>query len=445
MRLPIILLLGIFILINPVPALDIAALVAAAGILTDWVFGDYAILALLAVRPAIDHWRDVVLLTYQSINININALLSLGTALFAGIFLFRNRKLLKKIPLKWTWLIFLGIALISVAYSHSPGETATEFIKAMALAGIFGMSYLLARHEGENYRTKLFGTFAFAAAIPIVLGLVQFITGTGLMIDGVPNRIYGTFAHPNILATFAVLTFIVMVEAWEFRRPSWAEGHPVAANILALATLLALAFTYTRIAWLSWLTFVLIIGFLRARWLTLRLTVVVTVLYLLFFPINAILESQFNTSLKKNPLIARITERSEDSDSISWRVDVYNKVVPLIVRRPLFGYGYGTFASVWDNYKGVKNIWDNTSEAHNDYLKLALEIGIAGLAAFLALFIGMFRRAWAYGKKHHFKNAVFIASIPVYLVLSLSDNMLHHTPVIWWLWALWGMWLAEEV
>ena len=63
---------------------------------------------------------------------------------------------------------------------------------------------------------------------------------------------------------------------------------------------------------------------------------------------------------------------------------------------------------------------------------------------FAGIFMLLFAKQVRYGLTHHWKNAIFVTSIAVYLILSLSDNMLHHTPVIWWLWALWGKWSAEQ-
>ncbi|HLD34621.1 MAG TPA: hypothetical protein VJB62_02040, partial [Patescibacteria group bacterium] len=111
--------------------------------------------------------------------------------------------------------------------------------------------------------------------------------------------------------------------------------------------------------------------------------------------------------------------------------------------RPLIGYGYGSFPKVWENRKGVQNIWDNTSEAHNDYLKIMFETGIFGLIIFIIIFADLLRKQIKIGAQSEWINLGFILSILIYLVLSVSDNMLHHTPTIWWMWAVWGLWAAE--
>jgi len=99
---------------------------------------------------------------------------------------------------------------------------------------------------------------------------------------------------------------------------------------------------------------------------------------------------------------------------------------------------------VWDDNKGIQNLFDNTSEAHNDFIKVLFESGLIGLALFVSIFAALLYQQIAWGRRHGWSNIVFIASLVAYLVMSGSDNLLHHTPAVWWLWALWGFWLAEQ-
>ena len=131
-----------------------------------------------------------------------------------------------------------------------------------------------------------------------------------------------------------------------------------------------------------------------------------------------------------------------------------NKVWPLFRQRWLLGYGWGSFPKVWADNKDAGNIWDTTSEAHNDYIKVAFESGIIGLILFLWIFFSLLyqqinfavRNKWTNPVPEQARyrvNIVFIAGIGIYLILSLSDNMLRHTPMIWWMWAVWGGWSSK--
>jgi O-antigen ligase len=289
-----------------------------------------------------------------------------------------------------------------------------------------------------------------------------------MTIDGVANRIFGTFAHPNLLATYTVLLFIVLADytyrfqlRFEkkniidqfihpiqqfFRRFNGRIQHHVHdVTPFAFAFLLMIiAFTYTRVAWIGLAAFILAVCFFYYEKIFLYIVGGTIIFFLLFPPINYWLGHTYNINLQSNSLIARLTTRNEDADSIQWRADIANKIIPLFWQRPYLGYGFGSFSKVWDYNKGVENLFDNTSEAHNDYLKVAFETGIIGLVLYLCIFFTLMYHEFTSLFRGHWIHFSFILSILVYLIMSLSDNMLHHTPVIWWMWAVWGYWAAKK-
>lgn len=436
----LVILLALFTMVNPYTSLDMLAFLVIVFILLQKIFGEYFILILLAARPALDYWRDFSLFSFRTFDFNINAALSALLFLWSIFFFWKNREFLKKIPAAAPWILFILWCAFTIIYSFDVSSTIRETMKAANLFALFGISCILAAKDREGFKKKTYFALIAAAVIPLALALYQLFAKTGLNIDGVPNRIYGTFAHPNILSTFALLMLMVLIYETISKK-----GKPGAGNVIIGIFLLAIiALTYTRIAWIGTALFLTLIGLIFYRKIVLYALAGVALFYLIFYPLNAFIIENFNFNLQSYSLIARLTSRNEEADSITWRADVANKVMPLFWQRPLQGYGYGSFAKVWEDNKGVKNIWDNTSEAHNDYLKVGFEAGIIGLGLYLLIFASLIYRQIKYGLKNHWINIVFISSLLVYLVLSASDNMLHHTPVIWWMWAMWGVWSAEK-
>jgi len=434
----------IFTIINPLASLDILALLIIAFAILYKIFGDYIVLVFLALRPMVDYWRDVTIFSNSFITFNINAGLSLILFLWSAYFLLSHYRYWKNLPLKWVWGAFLAWCVISFVYSYDHSATITETLKATNLFTLFAAAFVLQKKYGEKAERYFWYALLGGAVIPLLLAFYQLLSRTGLTIDSVPNRIYGTFAHPNILATYALLLFMVIAHEIVIKKNRWVSEHRELTAAAIGVLLAAIAFTYTRIAWIGLAFFLLAIGLIFYRRLAVYSLAATVALYLLFFPLNNFLKVYFNYNLQSIHIVARLTARNEEADSIQWRADVFNKIIPLWLQRPVIGYGYGSFPKLWDDNKGVQNIWDSTSEAHNDYLKVGFEVGVIGLALFLSIFITLFVRQARYGLTHRWKNAVFLISIAVYLILSVSDNMLHHTPVIWWLWALWGKWSAEQ-
>ncbi len=428
-------LLAIFTIINPVAGLDLLAFLAIVFIILQKIFGEYFILILLAARPALDYWRDTYLFSLKYFDLNINAALSVFLLIWSVYFFAKNRSYFKSIPTKNIWLAFIAWCAFSAIYSYDLGSTITETIKTANMFGLFGICYVMCLKDRAQFKKDFLKAIVAASVIPLLMGVYQFFSKTGMEIDGVANRIYGTFAHPNILATFALLVLTVLInESWLTK--NWSKG-------LGLFLLVIIALTYTRIAWIGLAILLLIVGLVYYKKITLYLLAGMAMFFILFYPFNNYLIVNYNLDLQSISLISRLTARNEDSDSIKWRADVASKVLPLFEKKPVLGYGYGSFPRVWDDNKDIANIWDNTSEAHNDYIKVAFESGIIGLILFLSIFINLFYNQITFAVKNKWTNVVFIASIVTYLIMGLSDNMLHHTPMIWWLWAVWGWWTAE--
>jgi O-antigen ligase len=430
------LVLVAFTIINPNANLDLAALALIIFVVAYKILGNYALVVLLAARPILDVWRDYIVVSYERYTLNLNAAVGLILLFWSIYFFYQNRTYWKQIPSRRLCILFLLWCAASFFWSFDKSATITETIKAANLFSLFGVSFVLNRIDKQEFKKRFTVAFLLAAVVPFLLAVYQFITHTGMDIDGTANRLYGTFAHPNILATFALLAFIYFthnrLELNEPKLESWLS------NTILISSLIFIALTYTRIAWIGLAIYLVILGMAKNWRLTTATIVCGALAYLSFFPINNFLIHQFNINLQENGLIARVTSRNEEADSIQWRADVLNKVLPLWASRPLQGYGYGSFAAVWDENKGVANLWDNTSEAHNDYLKVGFEAGAIGLGIYLLIFANLFYLAI---KK---RNLIFTISILVYLVLSASDNMLHHTPVIWWWFAVWGLWMGEN-
>ncbi len=430
----LVIFLAIFTIINPGAGLDLLAILGIIFIILQKIFGEYFILILLAARPTLDYWRDIYLFSFKSFDFNINAALSVFLLIWSIYFFTKNRPYFKNIPAKTIWLLFIIWCTLTAIYSYDLASTIRETIKAANLFSLFGICYIMSIKDQTKFKKDFLKALIATSIIPLLMGVYQFFSKTGLDIDGVANRIYGTFAHPNVLATLALLLLMVLInESGLVKNYKW----------LGLFLLAIIAFTYTRIAWIGAIIFFMIVSMIYYKKIIIYFFAGIILFYALFYPLNNYLIINYNFNLQSFSLISRLTARNEDSDSIKWRADVANRVFPLFVKKPILGYGYGSFPKVWDDNKDVTNIWDATSEAHNDYIKVAFESGIIGLILFLGIFINLLYNQIGFAVKNNWTNIAFVASIIVYLILSLSDNMLHHTPMIWWLWAVWGWWAAE--
>ena len=431
-------------LVIPGIGLDILVLATIFFITSQYFLKEKTILLILAMRPLVDYWRDYVLVTIGRTNINLNSALALLLLVWTGWIIYKYRSQIKTAPLLIPISLFSALILISTLYSLFHFTSLVEAIKFIDIALLFLVSYFLIK-KNIIKESELIFSFYWSSLIPISFGLYQLLFGIGIDTFDINNRIFGTFAHPNVFAFYLLLLLFVHWLYASLTSLSFWKKHPILKNTFYTVNILLLIFTYTRAAWLGFTAFLLVIGILKYRKSLIIVFIFTGILFSLFFPINQLLSKNYGINLQNNNLIARLTSRSEEADSISWRQSLITETIPTILQRPLFGYGYGTFPLVWENIRSKTHFYDDSSEAHNDYLRLALEVGLVGLALYLFILIKLFiiSAKPVHKEFDNPKHLFFFASLIVFFLLSFSDNMLHHTPVMWWLWTIWGMWTAD--
>jgi O-antigen ligase len=123
------------------------------------------------------------------------------------------------------------------------------------------------------------------------------------------------------------------------------------------------------------------------------------------------------------------------SNSFQWRLALWRDTVAFAAASPWLGHGLGSFPNLAVTTRiGLK------IAAHNDYLKILVEMGIAGLFVFFWLHYTVLRGAWRVFRRYgtEWQSIFALAFIGLYLailVISISDNVLSFHTVGWYLWA----------
>ena len=112
------------------------------------------------------------------------------------------------------------------------------------------------------------------------------------------------------------------------------------------------------------------------------------------------------------------------TSSVQSRAEIASTTTRAVEDFMPFGSGLGSFRNVYSLYEQPEQVTDvYVVHAHNDYLEIALELGIAGIAlmlVFLAWWAAAVWRAWRSAEVGPFARAAAIASAAV-LVHSLVD------------------------
>jgi Flp pilus assembly protein TadD/O-antigen ligase len=107
-----------------------------------------------------------------------------------------------------------------------------------------------------------------------------------------------------------------------------------------------------------------------------------------FYPLPSIL---YPLSPTLYPLSPTLHPLPSTEISVSTRISLMGSTVSLFLARPFFGWGWGSFPFVYPRYK-APGVWYTVSHSHNEWLEIAAEGGIVGLALIAFALIFLWRR-----------------------------------------------------
>lgn len=383
---------------------------------------------LILTRPCLDYFssRTFSIIGWQANFADIFAILTIA---FCLLVIIKNLHSHKHLPLLRSWIFFLLALSASLFVSIDVLAGPIELARILSAALIFYASFFVIKNNKDL--SNLIKIIIVSALVPAGVAIYQYFSQTGLTVpyEGIYNRVFGTFTHPNMLAFYLVLSlalcFVVYLISDKKKVPITLYG------LTAILYLAALAFTYTRSAWLGLLLIIILLGLTRFRKFLLISIVILIISYFSFQQINARVQSLGST---------------DPSSSIEWRIQLWGDSIGYFMERPILGYGVGTSNEVILNNRGPQT---GSDFEHDDYLRIALDAGIIGLIAFLVLITNLLSTLFKIYRQQNKQRlkvlafVVFILAISFYLI-SFGDNILTDTALEWSLWTLFGGLIATQ-
>ena len=309
-------------------------------------------------------------------------------------------------------LFALGVAAtLSVAFSVDPGKSAVELVRIITTIVIV---LVLNRLLVDERRIKLvLGAIFLSLLVPLAMGALEFVTGSGLHYSGSFGRVESTFLHPNPLAMY--LTLLMVMGFALLPRVAGVARNGLVALLLLSAVMLVL--TYTRSGWIAALIGIAVVGALQSRRQTLLLCVAVAALIFLAPSI-----SERFADLTEPPPAS-----GTSGNSLTWRLQYWEETMGL-ARDPVLG-------------AGLRTIEGSTAEAklpHNDFVRVFVETGLLGLAAYAWLLITFIKAAIRSVRETNrgtFGRSVavgFAGTTAAFLILSMVSNVLSQLVIFWY-------------
>ena len=282
--------------------------------------------------------------------------------------------------------------------SLDPAASRESIVRIASYAGIFWLAFQCCR-DRERSRSVLTAV-AMGCAGYALYGLVVKFSGTDTILwfekTAYHDLVTGTFVNRNSFATFAGLGLLCATAALReglkrvcegasgprerLRRLLVEEPHRNgtllgAWFVLAVALLLTESRAGTAASVLALLVFFSTLAMRRG----------VSARSLILPAAGLTLAAATLVDLSGEGLEQRLWTTRTDWET---RSEIYEQTGKAIRDAPVFGTGLGTFETVYRVYR-TGRIGATVARAHNDYLEIALELGIPAAVCFLGALAGL--------------------------------------------------------
>lgn len=339
---------------------------------------------------------------------------------------------------------FAVAALLSLAGSP-------HFIMGLGFYVFTVLQYVLLYHlvrtfiQGREERRFIFSCLLASTLIVALYGLYQYAHMLTLHeADWVDNsafpllkrRMYSTLYNPNLLSAFLLMLISAAASLFVCSR----EMKPRLGCLAFLGLLmLCLVLTYSRGAWLSVCALIFFFGLVWDKRV-----------WLLFLGLPLILFCYHGGVADR---LMSIFSHSEADTSVSMRMDMWAAAWQMAKDHPLLGIGWGAFKYVYPVYNElIQEAGIVIFHAHNMYLNILAETGLAGFFFAMWFFFGNLWYAVKYIKRKSVRDfdyalaLTMAASVLALTISCISDYDLFSTQISLTFWLLSGLFasLYEE-
>ncbi len=381
-------------------------------------------LVVMLVRPSCDQFFDWVKLTFgEQSGSGPGAAFNALVIAMAIVAIIRIPDILRSSPLL-AWAGFLFVAAASLIYTPAPSEGLRPLLSLVTYAAVFALPYATIRNNKQA--VQCFAVALGSSLGPSIVALFEIAMQPAILTGEL--RLESTFTHPNIYAFYlvGVVTTILYLNC---------SSSIVVSPFLRRATfiyagylLLLLLLTQTRSAWFAMLLIVSAYSVVvDRRWLVAIFALPIVLLVPGVAQRLADLDS------------GNIAAGFEQLNSLAWRELLWKDTLEWLAANPpgLVGYGLGGYKSY------VPVFFAHAKEgfavgAHNTFLQIYFELGIAGVATFALLTFTIATQLLLISRRDFAGCFTMFMMCIGYIAFAYSDNLLDYLQFQWFFWFLAG-------
>ncbi len=306
--------------------------------------------------------------------------------------------------------IFIAAAIVSLLINYWRFPLPELLTGSLYLVRwvLYGSLYVLVLQKYIAPELWLKGLYAVGVGLGLI-GLIQFFMYPDLRnlmyLGWDPHyyRLFSTLLDPNFTGILLVFTLVLGFGIiTKKNRPFVIAGQ--------LVTFVALLLTYSRSSFIALACTIVVWAVIEKRW-KLFIALIAFVLLIFIFP-----------------KISGDTLKLTRIDSTIARVGNWEESIRLIVKAPIFGYGFDTLRYV----RPADAVSKSAAGLDSSMLFIFATTGLVGLAAYIFLFASMIRLSNRTG------GTVYVATVSALLVHSLFVNSMFYPWVMIWVWILTG-------
>ena len=340
---------------------------------------------LAAATSAAGRWSMVALGVSIPVSVALdNVLMGLIAIFFLLSGDWQNKaRMLRANPVVLAALLLFGLLALGTAYADGDVKTLPKYIDLLLIPAFVTF------FRDDSTRLWALRMFFMAAIASIV---VSYLVHFGLLNhiswfrrdSAIPTGFKYTITHSIIVAYAAYLfALLALREQIRGRRIAYA-----ALALFAVHNVVFMVYSRTGYCVITALFFYFFVANFGRRGLAM-VTAAIVVTFVTAYVTSDIFHQRIDAAIGQS---AAWRSGEPSKDSVGLRLEWYTTSLKIIRERPLTGYGTGSFPGLYANaVAGSGQV--ATTNPHNEYLLITVQLGILGLACLLYLFWRQWRFA----------------------------------------------------
>ena len=309
--------------------------------------------------------------------------------------------------------LMLYLSVVSIYFSFDVVHSIGHILKILTGISLYILIFNSVNRKKDAIR--ILWTFLLCSVLPMLFGFYQYITETGHVWKGEVysgSRIDSFLGEYNSYGEFLSLVICAVLMLLIYEKVKIKK-------MIILATLFSL--------FISW-----VLSLNRGSWICLTVGIFCSSLFhirkikITWIVIGCLMIGLiFGGVIYKR--FAELTEETQwkRKNTLYNRIQIWERVIPLILKKPIIGHGIGTSQIITEKYLRIETF------LHNDYLRLSLELGIpAALLYVYFLFQELLRFIKLSSKKESwFINYPMLIAIIYFIIISVFQNIVYNVIV----------------